>query len=66
MLIISMMLIYGVGKMRQLVQKENPLITQALVLDEYDSTTQIDLVDYNFKLAFAVQGIFDQESRDDP
>ena len=63
---ICIMLLYGVGKMRQVIQRENPLITQALVLDEFDATTQIDLLDYNFKLAFAVEGIFDQEFRDDP
>ena len=65
LMITAMMLMYGVGKFRQLATKSNPLITQAILQNEYDSSTLVDLNDKNFRLAFAAQGQFDGKSRDD-
>ena len=64
--ITCMMLMYGSIKWRELATKSNPLITQAVIQNEFDSSQIVNLNDRNFRIAFAVTGAFDNNSRDDP
>lgn len=59
MLIIGVLLLYGASKMIQLITRSDPLISTAIIENEYDATKVVNFNDLNFRLAFAVQDSID-------
>ena len=52
--------------MQQLFGHENPLITEAVIENNFDAETRVNLNEENFRIAFNVRNQFDLKVRDDP
>ena len=57
---------YSLLKLTHLKNKHNPRIGEITEHNFYDYTTQIDLDEIGFKMAFTVEGYLDSQIKDDP
>ena len=57
---------YGAIKLVQLLQRENPNVSEVLSLNVFDNTEVVSLTDIGFKIAFSIEGYLDQQMKDDP
>lgn len=64
--IITLVLIYASIKLNQLINRDNPNINETDIADHYSIEDRIDLNDINFRMAWSVEGVLDEQNRDDP
>ena len=62
----TLVLVFMTVKCLLLIQRRNPLITQAEIPSHFDGSFTFDFHENNFRLAFGVRGFFDHIARDDP
>ena len=66
LILITMVILFMSVKGVLLVQRNNPLITQAEIPSFFDSEFKFNLYDNNYRIAFGVQSYFTKDSKDDP
>ena len=60
------MLIYASIKLNQLINRDNPNINETDIPDHYTIEDRVNLDDINFRMAWSVEGVLDNQNRDDP
>ena len=64
--ILTVSLIYSVIKIVQMVNGDNPIISDLMLPSHYGPEDKLNLNEINFRLAFSIEGFVIRERKDDP
>ena len=65
-MILLIMLLYAALKFIQLIEKDNPSVSESHIDGYYNSGDHLNLTDIDFRFAFTIEGVFGRESKIDP
>ena len=63
--IILIVMLFATFKIRMLINKENPVMSELLIPDYYGVDDELYYNDIDFKVAFSVEGYWDEEMKAD-
>ena len=61
-----LVLIYATIKFIDLYNRNNPVINENIIKNYYGNEDVINLYENGFRMAFAIEGYYDQKLKDDP
>ena len=64
--ILTVSLIYSIIKIVQMVNGDNPIISDLMLPSHYGPEDKLNLNEINFRLAFSIEGFVIRERKDDP
>ena len=64
-IIISIVMIFATFKINMLINKENPVMSELSIPDFYGIEDELLFNDMNFRVAFSVEGYWDEEMKAD-